>query len=279
MQNIKDNMKSYKMTDEEKKEVERYLNMSDSERQVEFYNMTEGSLHLEDNINCDVCKNRGYIAIVDNNTMKIKECECMKKRKLYKRFQECGISREQLQNYTFANYRITSEWQKALMDKMKDYCMNLDKSKSWLYLGGNTGSGKTHLCTALFQRLINNGMTGRYMIWNSEISQLVMLKRSFYAENQDKYVDRIEELINCDVLYIDDFMQRDISIDDSLNIAYEIINTRYNDPNKITIISSELLRNDLEQLIGSVFGRIYQRTDSGKYFINIIGNDKNYRLK
>ena len=277
MQNIKDTLP---YNDESlNDEVERYLNMSDEERQAEFYNMTEGSLNKEDGINCDICKNRGRIAIIENGFMKMKKCECMKKRELYSRLVNSGMSKEQLRNYRFENFKADSDWKKGVLDRVKEYLNTLQDNKYWLYIGGTTGAGKTHLCTALFQKLIiNNGMSGKYMIWNSEVSQLINLKRSFNIDNQERYTDRIEELIDCDVLYIDDFMQRDFKIEDSLNIAYEIINTRYNNPNKITIISSELVREDLQDMISSVFGRIYQRADNGKYFINIIGQDKNYRL-
>lgn len=279
MQSIKDSINTPEMSDEEKKEVERYLNMSDAERQVEFYNMDIGNLNQKDGINCDICKNKGHIAIIENGYMKIKDCECMRKRKLYERLDNCGMSRDQLKNYRFDKYTTNEEWQKNLKNKVGEYIQSLNENKYWLYLGGNTGAGKTHLCTALFQKLIGSGLIGKYMIWNSEISQLIMLKKSFNIENQERYIDRMEELIKCDVLYIDDFMQRDIKVDESLNVAYEIINSRYNNPSKITIISSELTRDDLQDLYSSVFGRIYQKADNGRFFINITGNDKDYRIK
>lgn len=276
MQNIKNTLPNVDSNYDD--EIEKYLNMSDDERQAAFYNMTEGELNKEDGIDCPICKNRGYIAILDDGCMKMKKCECMQKRELYSRLSSCGMSKEQLKNYRFENYKPDADWQKALLSKIKEYYISLKENKYWLYIGGTTGSGKTHLCTALFQKLINNSYTGKYMIWNSEVSQLINLKRSFNPDSQEKYIDRIEELLACDVLYIDDFMQQDFKVEDSLNIAYEIINARYNVPNKITIISSELVRDNLQDMIPSVFGRIYQRADKGKYFINVIGADKNYRL-
>ena len=280
MQKIKidiPNMEGYPSVDED--EVNKYLSMSDEERQAEFYNMTTGDLNQKDGINCDICKNRGNIAIVENGYMKMKKCECMKKRELYSRLSNCGMSKEQLRNYRFETFKADTDWQKVLINKIKDYISTLKENKYWLFIGGTTGAGKTHLCTALFQKLIGTGLVGKYMIWNSEISRLIMCKKSFKEEMQDEYINRVAELISCDILYIDDFMQRDFKVEDSLNIAYEIINARYNNPNKITIISSELVRDDLQDVISSVFGRIYQRTDNGRFFVNIIGGDKNYRLK
>ena len=62
-------------------------------------------------------------------------------------------------------------------------------------------------------------------------------------------------------------------------MAYDVINARYSDPNKITIISSEVLREELQKKTNAITGRIFERTDSGKYFINITGVEKNYRLR
>ena len=279
MQNIKDNIPKIEGDNQvSQDEIQRYLNMSDEERRVEFYNMTEGNLNEQDGINCDVCKNRGNIAILENGYMKMKKCDCLKKRELYSRLINCGMSKEQLRNYRFDTFKANEEWQKGLLEKIKEYIVTLNENKYWLYIGGTTGAGKTHLCTALFQKLIGIGMKGKYMVWNSEISQLIMLKKSFNIDNQDLYINRMAELINCDVLYIDDFMQRDFKIDDSLSVVYEIINARYNN-NKITIISSELHRLEIEEMIGSVFGRIYEKTNKGRFFLNINGDDKNYRLK
>ena len=277
IKNILSNIEGYPSVDED--EVNKYLNMSDEERQAEFYNMTEGELNKQDGINCDVCKNRGNIAIVENGFMKMKKCECMRKRDLYSRLINCGMSREQLRNYRFDTFKTEEDWQKGVLEKIREYIGTLNENKFWLYIGGTTGAGKTHLCTALFQKMIGSGMVGKYMIWNSEISQLIQLKKSFSTEGQERYIDRMSELISCDVLYIDDFMQRDFKVDDSLSVVYEIINARYNNPNKITIISSELHRIEIEKMIGSVFGRIYEKTDKGRFFLNINGDEKNYRLR
>lgn len=280
MNNIKNNMPNIEVdSNVSEDEVNKYLNMSDEERQAEFYNMTEGELNQQDGIDCPLCKNRGNIAIIDNGFMKMKKCDCMRKRELYSRLINCGMSKEQLRNYRFDTFKADEEWQKGVLEKIKEYITALNENKYWLYIGGTTGAGKTHLCTALFQKLIGTGMKGKYMIWNSEISQLIMLKKSFNMDNQDIYINRMAELISCDVLYIDDFMQRDFKIDDSLSIVYEIINARYNNTSKITIISSELHRIEIEKMIGSVFGRIYEKTDKGRFFLNINGEDKNYRLR
>jgi len=248
---------------------------------VDNYNESVGTLNQEDSINCSICKNKGKIAFLDGKYMKIKDCECMKKRILYKRFMETGVSKEQFKNYQLNTYTTDLEWQQDLMNKVKEYIYDIlnNNKKNWFYIGGISGSGKTHLCTGIFSKLIQYGYDGRYMVWNSEVPELISMKQSFYTDVQDKFRAKKKELINCDILYIDDFLQADNTSKDIMSMAYDIINARYSDPNKITIISSEVLREELQKKTNAITGRIFERTDSGKYFINITGLEKNYRLR
>ena len=86
------------------------------------------------------------------------------------------------------------------------------------------------------------------------------------------------------VLYIDDLFkigkgqdgrkQRPTSAD--VNLAFEILNYRYNKPTCITIISSELYAEDILDIDEAIGSRIYERAK----IVNI-SNDraKNQRIK
>ena len=79
-----------------------------------------------------------------------------------------------------------------------------------------------------------------------------------------------------DVLYIDDFFKGKIS-DTDKTLAFDIINYRFNN-NLVTIISSELLLNDLINIDAAIAGRIKQM--AGDYIVQIAYDDeRNYRLK
>lgn len=61
------------------------------------------------------------------------------------------------------------------------------------------------------------------------------------------------------MLYIDDFLKGSNS-ENSLEIAFDILNYRYN--NKLTtLISSELLMNELNAIDAAITGRIYQSAE------------------
>lgn len=79
-----------------------------------------------------------------------------------------------------------------------------------------------------------------------------------------------------DVLYIDDFFKGKISETDK-TLAFDIINYRYNN-SLVTIISSELLLQELIDVDAAIAGRIKQM--SADYIVQIAYDDeRNYRLK
>lgn len=250
---------------------------------VYWDNLKEGELNLIDGIDCPICKNKGWIAKVDKNGWDyLVDCECKKQRKTISRLNNCGISKDMLEHYTFKNYICDDNWQKNIKQKFIEYCKEISEGKkSWLYYGGISGSGKTHLCTATFQRLIKSNMQGHYMLWNRDIPSILALEKSSYDDNQIKYAEKIKFLETVELLYIDDFLKlNEIKYNiSSLSLAYKIINSRYIN-NKITIISSEYLVSKLAELDLATYGRIREKCAMGKYMIDC-GEDssRNYRKR
>ena len=248
------------------------------QERVDYENSLPGNLNEYDKYDCPKCKNKGYISVVKmvegNPTETSIRCDCMNIRKSIKSLLNSGLSSEMLK-YHFSDFVVEYEWQANIKNSIKEYFANYDGSK-WFYLGGRTGAGKTMLMTCLFKSLINKyHLTGIYMLWNAESKQLMAMSK----KDPVKYADRLYELNTCDILYIDDFFKLENQyINDGTSLAYEIINNRYAS-NKITIISSEITKSQLETKDGAIFGRIYEKTEKGKYFIDIIGEDKDYRKK
>lgn len=263
-----------------------FSNMSEIEYarlKCKWYNEESGNLNEEDGINCDVCHNKGKIAYLDDNGNEFeKDCDCMKQRRTFIRLKKCGISKNMLEHYTFSNFICENEWQKNLKDTFINYCKEIAiGEKNWLMISAITGLGKTHLCTATFQKFIKSGMEGEYIIWNEEVPKILALEKSSYEDNQIKYDKRIKFLQNVELLYIDDLYKLTSNKynEDSISLAYKIINSRYNN-NKITIISTEFLPQAIKEIDCAIFGRIYEKAKNGFYILNC-GNEeeKNYRLK
>ena len=253
-----------------------------TEMQCQWENENIGYLNEADGINCDLCKNKGLIYFIDEkDTVVAKDCECMNQRRTIQRLKNCGITKEMLEHYTFKNFTTENEWQKNIKQYVLDYCKTLTEKNNWMMISGVSGCGKTHLCTAVFQRLIKSNRKGEYLLWNEEVPKILALEKSTYEDNQIKYEKRLKFLQDVDVLYIDDFFKLTQSKwnEDSISLAYKIINSRYNN-NKITIISSEYSINHIKSKDTAIAGRIVEKSENGRFIFDC-GNEqeKNWRIK
>ena len=240
---------------------------------AEHYNNTQGDMDKLDGFNCKLCKNKGFVAKVDDkDSIVYALCQCQKTRATLKRARESGLN-DILTEYTFDKYIATDEWQKYTKAKAQEFCKNEDAH--WFYIGGQVGSGKTHICTAISAHYIKAGKDVRYMLWSEESKKLKALV------NDIGYQDEIAMYKNVDVLYIDDFLKvrnGETPTNGDINLAFEIINHRLLSKDKITIISSEKTLDELLDYDEATMSRI--STKAGNYKINI-GKDrsKNYRLR
>lgn len=220
----------------------------------DWYNEMTGNLRYVD---CDVCRNKGYIAFVNTEGFEArKECECMKKRRSYQRLRESGLE-ALAKRYTFKNYRTNEGWQEHVKNTALKYLSEIKSGKkNWFYCSGQQGSGKTHICIAAATNLIASGYDVCYKIWQRLFQEL---NSSIY--DNERYSRLMEEVSNCEILYIDDFLKVKDSklLDRNYDIAFEIINNRYNS-RKITIISSEKMLGDVERNDIALAGRIAEMT-------------------
>ena len=181
-----------------------------------------------------------------------------------------------LQKYRFENFIASEEWQQNIKAKAERFAAG---NGLLFFIGGQSGSGKTHLCTAIARELLYAGRELRYVLWRDE-----SVKLKAVVSDDEKYQSLIEGLKSIDVLYIDDFLKVPIGRDESnptsadLSLALEIINNRYN--NKlITILSSEWNIKDIIAFDEALGGRIYEMSGSD-YCLNIKKDrNRNYRTR
>ena len=249
--------------------------------QVDQMNKTPGNLNEIDGYDCSDCMNRGnFYKIVKKNGYSYKtayDCKCAPIRRSIMRMKRSGL-KDVIKNCTFEKWIATEEWQKATKQAAQDF---VKTPQGWFFIGGQSGCGKTHLCTAICRELLLSGQEVQYMQWRDEVVKL--------KSHNLEYGQR-ESLINAfkkaKVLYIDDLFktgknpdgseQRPTSAD--VNIAFEILNYRYNNPETVTIISSEFSVPELLKIDTAIGGRINERTQ-GKA-LNIGKDDgRNYRTK
>lgn len=239
---------------------------------VDHYNSLEGKLHEKDGHNCGICKNKGYIARLDGDCEVHTPCKCLKTRAALKRARASGLN-DILEDYTFDKYIATDGWQAFAKKTAQEFCK--DEDARWFYIGGQVGSGKTHLCTAICGYYIKAGLDVKYMLWSDESKKLKALI------TDKTYQDEIAVYKDADVLYIDDFFkvrQGETPSSADVNLAFEIINHRLLSKDKITVISGEKLLDELINYDEATMSRISQKV--GRYKISVNADrGKNYRLR
>ena len=251
---------------------------------VKFYNDTVGTLQEKDGYNCDKCRNKGGIMVLrecgNSYEQVYRQCECMKVRSMIMKIQRSGL-KNIMNEYTFEKYTAKENWQKSLKLKAKSFLE--DETSEWFYIGGQSGAGKTHLCTAITVTYLNQNKAARYMLWRDDVTKIKAV-----VNDNEEYHKLVNELKTIPVLYIDDLFKmgknnhgtpQPPTVAD-INLAYEIINYRYNNKGLITIISSEYTIGEIVKIDEALGGRISEKTAANGYCINLSKDvKKNYRLQ
>ena len=196
---------------------------------------------------CDCEKSKAYW-----NEKDLKE-EIQKKRKhfeqMIKQFYIQNYSSKQIQDYKFKNFIIT-EINKKEIEIAKDFtekCINKNQ-KNGLIITGKSGVGKTHLATAILNKLTEKDML---VLMGRLISLLDVIKDTF-KDFSSKEKDIIELYSKVDMLIIDDLGTERIS-SWALEKLYTIIENR--NENKLPIIVTTRFNKE------SLLDRFYQSED------------------
>lgn len=264
-------------------EERKRISKENTEYYCEVENRREGHLHEADGYTCTACKNKGFISYPMEQPsgfyeLAWRECKCRKIRRTIQALNRSGLA-DVVHDYTLDKYKVTEPWQQTILDSARDYLASTDERTNWFFFGGQTGAGKTHICTAISVALLKRGNEVKYMLWRDEASRLKGMV------NDPGYAEAVKEYKTVDVLYIDDLFktgrdeqqmkQRPTRAD--VNLAFEIINAR-GAANKITIISSECTLADLIDIDEAVGGRIKQKCGRNCWSIDP-DRTKNYRLR
>ena len=265
-----------------------YQSMNENERKqftqtrCDAYNSMNGNLNEKDGYDCPKCLNKGYISIVQETireestndyTEALKKCTCWSVRAAIMRMKNSGLENV-MQRYTFDRFETTETWQSHVKNTALRF---IEEKGNVFFIGGCSGSGKTHICTAITGQFLRQGKAAHYMLWQEEV-----LKLKACVMDSDEYQEQMQRLKSIDVLYIDDFFKpvgnQDKPSTADVRIAYELINHRYNNKGLITIISSERLIGEVLDIDEATGGRLVEY--AGNYMLNIQRDKKrNYRLR
>lgn len=235
-------------------------------------NLTFGRL---EGYNCRMCRNKGYTVVREGNYTVHRVCGCMERRKSGEVSEERREFEKMLTSKTFENYKVNSDWQRELMRKAKAWTRQ--GKYPFLYFGGKTSTGKTHLAIAAFYSLMQKGFSGKYISWRKESRELKMRMTEY-----GYYEPKLKALKKVPLLLIDDFLwqpNRAIPSDEDFRLAKEIIDARMN-LGLLTIFTSNYTLRELAEIAEEIGSRIYQACGSAKNFVLTVPSSAvNYRMQ
>lgn len=253
--------------------VQQYDPAAAAKMKADTFNSTSGDLTGHD---CKKCSNRGSIAFPrDDGSIYTRECSCMRIRRCVWEMERSGL-KNIIREKTFDTYTATEQWQEAIKTGAMAYANN---PEGWLLFCGQSGSGKTHLCTAVCRQRLLSGDEVRYMPWRDKIAELKAT-----ALDNDRRSTIINGYKSAQILYIDDLYKIGKAADGSSNptgadigLAFEIINYRY--VNQLpTIISTEKTPQELVEIDEATGSRIIEMAGSNVFSI-CRDSKRNYRLR
>lgn len=249
----------------------KYDPTQDNQRKADVLNQMDGD-KME--YYCPICGHRGDTYEIDEKGYLVfRECSCDTIRKNLRRMNASGLHRI-LEEDLFDSFHAKESWQQQILEKAKAYAEN---PHGWFLICGQSGCGKTHLCTAIYRERLLAGESVLYMSWREEITQLKMFSDTAQRNQQ------IQKWKEVSVLYMDDLFKTGAGSDGrarptsaDINVTYEVLNYRY--LNQLdAILSTEFSLEELIQLDEALAGRIVQRAVDN---IIVIKTDphKNFRL-
>ena len=204
-----------------------------------------------DNVDCQKCGNTGAIPFIDEDgLLKSRTCSCMKRRLSLRRIDNSGL-RNLLQKYSFDNYQTPTDEYVKIRNKALAFAAS---GAEWFFICGKPGTGKTHICTAICSNLLDHDWELRYLLWRTDAAELKAM-----VNDRLEYKEAMNRLRNAAVLYVDDFFKGSITPAD-VNIAFSILNDRYNSRGKKTIISTELTIDEISKIDDAIAGRIAEKS-------------------
>lgn len=247
--------------------------MTLAKMKADTINGTPGNLTGYD---CRKCLNRGHIAIPrEDGSVSFQDCDCIRIRRCVWEMEKSGL-KNMIKEKTFDAFTAAHEWQKAIKTGAMAYA---DKPDGWLLMCGQSGSGKTHLCTAVCRHRLLAGDEVRYMPWRDAVAELKGL-----SLDSERRAELISAYKKAQILYIDDLYKVGKAADGTSNptgadvqLAFEIVN--YRDTNHLpTIVSTEKTPHELVEIDEATGSRIVGLAGDNVYSI---GRDqkRNYRLR
>lgn len=197
----------------------------------------------EPRFSCPICGDTGY----DGK----KYCVCVRRMCSRDCYERSGLGQSLLVQ-TFENFSLKyyggadREKMETVLDVCRDFADTFGGGDNLLLIGG-TGLGKTHLSSAIAQRVIDSGYS---VVYDSAQNVFDCYERVRFAHEAGD----TERYLTCDLLIIDD-LGSEFTTQYTSAVLYRIVNERLI-KGKSTVLSTNLDNKELKKRYGD---RIYSR--------------------
>ena len=203
-------------------------------------------------------------------------CSCLRELIIKGRIEESAmgklIEKQSFDNFDLDWYSYDSkikERMKVNLATAKNYVRDFAKKQDNLLLIGTTGTGKTHISTAIARELIHQGYD---VIYDSTQNIISDFEADRFRNNYGREENKSEKYLDCRLLIIDD-LGIEFSNQFTLSTLYTLLNARQN-KGLATIISTNLSYDELKNKYED---RIFSRIIGSNYKV-LVFEGKDARL-
>ena len=220
------------------------------EKRRALKNMGLAEDYTEVHYTCAECSDSGFVGT--------KMCRCFRELLITENIKSSGIGRliekQSFDNFDLSKYakdKKTYDIMKENLEVAQDFAENLASPYSTLLFIGDTGTGKTHLSTAIAKAVIERGLE---VLYDSAQNIVSDFEADRFKSGYGPYEPRADKYLECDLLIIDDLGTEFVN-QFTVSCIYNLINTRQN-KGLATLISTNLKPREL---ISKYDDRIYSR--------------------
>lgn len=218
---------------------------------------------------CEICGDKEVIYDLDDRGMPInhRPCKCVEIKQYRKIIENSGLGNK-LKECTFESFNAYNKTLQVIKTMSMQFC--IDSKAETLLLLGKSGTGKTHLATAVCRELLEKHSSPiRYVRFRELVQELKALTLDLETRNSVMY--RYKKV---SYLYIDDlFKHTDFRYETEKQLIFEILDYRYSNHKK-TIITSEYSLEELLEKDEALAGRLGERA---RGYIADFNDIDNYR--
>jgi DNA replication protein DnaC len=215
---------------------------------------------------CPACSDSGFVDT--------RMCSCLRELLVKMNIESSGmgklIDKQTFENFDLGWYNSSPDEERRMAHNLKtakDFAEGFGKRQQNLLLIGSTGTGKTHLSTAIAGRVIKGGFD---VLYDSAQNIVAAFEYDRFKSGYGQYEARGEKYLECELLILDD-LGTEFSNQFTVSCIYNLLNTRLN-KGLPTIISTNL---GAGELLSRYEDRIYSRIlGQDTVVLRFLGKDK-----